>query len=429
MRSNVILLLLFVLIFNLNTSGQNKFDYLENLIDKAIELNPNIKMLQAKLEATKTRPAQNSNLPDPVLSIGATNLPVNSFSFTQEPMTGKMVSLSQAFPFPGKLSTTSEVFEQDIEVVRQEIEEEKNKLRLKVADAYFQLTFVREKIRLTEATKELFRTIKEVVQTKYEVNDASQQNIFKIELELTKLEENLSDLYSQEIISLSEINILLFRESDYSVETVGLDSFYVYEQFSSDSLLQKAKINKPVLSQIELMRDKAVKMEELSGYEFYPDFNLTLQYSQRDEIAATNNDLNDFFSIILGIKLPINYGGKKSAKVNEAVALQQLYNEQYQGNLQMLRVSIETSLAKLHSLLERENLIENASLIQAEENFSSALASYQVNKVDFINVTDALNKLLNLQIDLYKIRSDYYREIAQVEFLTGSNLLTNSDKF
>lgn len=429
MRSKVILLLLFVLIFNLNTVGQNKFDYLENLIDKAIELNPNIKMLQAKLEATKTRPAQNSNLPDPVLSIGATNLPVNSFSFTQEPMTGKMVSLSQAFPFPGKLTAASEVFEQDIEVVRQEIEEEKNKLRLKVADAYFKLSFIREKIRLTEATKELYKTIKEVVQTKYEVNDASQQNIFKIELELTKLEENLSDLYSQEIIARSEINILLFRESDYPVETAGLDSFHVYEPFSSDSLLQKAKINKPVLSQIELMRDKAVKMEELSEYEFYPDFNLTLQYSQRDEIAATNNDLNDFFSIILGIKLPINYGGKKSAKVNEAVALQQLYNEQYQSNLQMLRVSIETSLAKLHSLLERENLIENASLIQAEENFNSALASYQVNKVDFINVTDALNKLLNLQIDLYKIRSDYYREIAQVEFLTGSNLLTNSNKF
>ncbi|MDD3559324.1 MAG: TolC family protein [Melioribacteraceae bacterium] len=429
MRSNVILLLLFVLIFNLNTSGQNKFDYLENLIDKAIELNPNIKMLQAKLEATKTRPAQNSNLPDPVLSVGATNLPVNSFSFTQEPMTGKMVSLSQAFPFPGKLSTASEVFEQDIEVVRQEIEEEKNRLRLKVADAYFQLTFVREKIRLTKATKELLRTIKEVVQTKYEVNDASQQNIFKIELELTKLEENLSDLYSQEIIAQSEINILLFRESDYSVETAGLDSFYVYEPFSSDSLLQKAKINKPVLSQIELMQDKAVKMEELSEYEFYPDFNLTLQYSQRDEISKTNTDLNDFFSIILGIKLPINYGDKKSAKVNEAVALQQLYNEQYQGNLQMLRVSIEASLSKLSSLLERENLIENASLIQAQENFNSALASYQVNKVDFINVTDALNKLLNLQIDLYKIRSDYYREIAQVEYLTGSNLLTNSDKF
>lgn len=429
MRSKVILLLLFVLIFNLNTVGQNQFDYLENLIEKAIELNPNIKMLQAKLEATKTRPAQNSNLPDPVLSIGATNLPVNSFSFTQEPMTGKMVSLSQAFPFPGKLTAASEVFEQDIEVVRQEIEEEKNKLRLKVADAYFKLSFIREKIRLTKATKELLGTIKEVVQTKYEVNDASQQNIFKIELELTKLEENLSDLYSQEIIAQSEINILLFRESGYPVETAGLDSFYVYEPFSSDSLLQKAKIYKPVLSQIELMRDKAVKMEKLSGYEFYPDFNLTLQYSQRDEIAATNNDLNDFFSVILGIKLPINYGGKKSAKVSEAVALQQLYNEQYQSNLQMLRVSIETSLAKLHSLLEREDLIENASLIQAEENFNSALASYQVNKVDFINVTDALNKLLNLQIDLYKIRSDYYREIAQVEFLTGSNLLTNSDKF
>jgi outer membrane protein TolC len=164
-------------------------------------------------------------------------------------------------------------------------------------------------------------------------------------------------------------------------------------------------------------------LEELSEYDFYPDFNLTLQYSQRDEIASTNTDLNDFFSVILGIKIPINYGGKKSAKVSEAVSLQQLYDEQYQNNLQMLRIALEASTAKLKSLIQRENLIKDALLIQAEENFNAALASYQVNKIDFINVADALNKFLSIQIDLYKIRADYYKEIAQVEYLTGSNLL------
>lgn len=423
MRSKIIILLLFALFFNSNTVGQNKFDYLEHLVEKAIELNPNIKMLQAKLEAAKSKPAQNSNLPDPILSIGATNLPVNSFSFTQEPMTGKMVSLSQAFPFPGKLSTSSEVIEQDIEVVGKEIEEEKNKLRLKVANSFFQLSFVREKIRLTESTKELLKTIKEVVQTKYEVNEASQQNIFKIELELSKLDDALFEMQSQEQIALSTLNALLFQKSNSHIESLGLEPTYFFDIPVTDSLLIIAKSNKPTLAQIQLMKNKALKMQELSEYEFYPDFNLTLQYSQRDEIAATSTDLNDFFSVILGIKLPINYGGKKSAKINEAVSLQQLYDEQYQNNLQILRISLETSAAKLKYLIEREKLIENASLIQAEENFNSALASYQVNKIDFINVVDALNKLLSIQIDLYKIRTDYLQEIAQVEYLTGFNFL------
>jgi outer membrane protein TolC len=88
-----------------------------------------------------------------------------------------------------------------------------------------------------------------------------------------------------------------------------------------------------------------------------------------------------------------------------------------------LRIALEASTAKLKSLIQRENLIKDALLIQAEENFNAALASYQVNKIDFINVADALNKFLSIQIDLYKIRADYYKEIAQVEYLTGSNLL------
>jgi len=419
------MLLFFLICLLVVVNGQTKFPELENIVENATELSPDIKMLQAKLEATKTKPAQNSNLPDPVLSIGAVNMPVNSFSFTQEPMTGKMVSLSQGIPFPGKLSSAEKVYEKDIEVVSKEIEEAKNKLRMKIADAYFNLAFVREKIKTTEETKELFKTIKEVVQTKYEVNEASQQNIFKVELELTRLDDELSDLRSQEQVELGTLNSFMFRDSQSPISTIDLDSFYVMKSPVVDSLIQSAEINKPALAQIKLLKIKAKEMEDQSDYEFYPDFNLTLQYSQRDEIASTNTDLHDFFSVILGVRLPINYGGKKSAKIEEARSLQDLYEQQYQNNLQMLRISFETSTAKLKSLLERENIIENSSLVQAGENFNSALSSYQVNKVDFINVTDALNKLLSLETNLYKVRTDYYKEIAGLEFLTGTKLFQN----
>ena len=422
---NFMIFLFTLLLFSIAVFGQNKFDELNNLAEKAIELNPNIKMLRAKLEAVKTKPAQNTNLPDPTLSVGLMNMPTNSFSFSQEAMTGKMVSLSQAFPFPGKLSAASDVLEKDIESAQQEIQEEKNKLRLKITEAYFDLALVREKIIVANETKRLFNSINEVVKTKYEVNEASQQNLFSIELELTDLDNQLSELYASEKIAQATLNSLLYRNSSEDIATIPLDTLYSYNIPGIDSLINIAKTDRPQLTQFQIMENKAAMMKELADYDSYPDFNLTLQYTQRDKLDGSNMDLHDFFSVIVGVKLPINYGGKNSAKTSEAVSLADMYEQQYQNALQMLRISFESSTAKLNSLIEREDLTNNVLLMQAQENFNSALASYQVNRVDFVNVTNALTKLLNLETQLYKIRTDYYKEIASMEYLSGTELFQN----
>ena len=81
---------------------------LDSLISKAIDVSPKLKMLTAKQNAAESMVNVNSNLPDPMLTLGLANLPTNSFSFTQEPMTGKIVGLSQAVPFPGKLGAVAE---------------------------------------------------------------------------------------------------------------------------------------------------------------------------------------------------------------------------------------------------------------------------------------------------------------------------------
>lgn len=415
--------LIFLYLFSFyNTIAQSN-NKLNELISEAIALSPQIKQIESKLKVSESKIDQISNLPDPILTLGLTNIPVNSFSFTQEPMTGKIVSVSQGFPFPGKLSIAAKTLCKDIDIVSMEIEEEKNKLRFQIINTYYDLGFIREKIKTTEQIKMLYQTIKEVVKTKYEVNTASQQNIFKIEMELTRFDDEISELKSKEKISLATLNTLLFRKPESFISTVYLDTFYVLKNLNVDSLIQMAEINRPALAQIRLLKMKSNDMEEQANYQFYPDFNLILQYSQRDKISKTDTDLYDFFSVIFGIKLPINYGGKYSAKVYEAISQQDMYKQQYQNSLQMLRISLESSKAKLNSLIEREQIIKEGALVQARENFNSALASYQVNEVDFINVTDAINKIMNLENNLYKLRTDYYKEIAGLEFLIGTGLI------
>ena len=145
-----------------------------------------------------------------------------------------------------------------------------------------------------------------------------------------------------------------------------------------------------------------------------------MQYSFRDKIESTNTPLNNLLSVVVGISIPLNYGGKVSSKVEETKAMQSLYDEQYQMSLQVLRSSFGSSIAKLNSLQQRIKLISEGSLIQANENLKSTLTSYQVGQVDFLNVIDAQNSLLKIENDLYRLKTDYLNEIAELEFLTGT---------
>ena len=109
MRRNYIRL--FILIFIIPTSyiiGQQQNSILDSLIRTSIEVSPKINMLKAKRNAAYNRIEQNSNLPDPVLTLGLRNLPTNSFSFNQDPMTQTAIGLRQTIPFPGKLSAIGE---------------------------------------------------------------------------------------------------------------------------------------------------------------------------------------------------------------------------------------------------------------------------------------------------------------------------------
>jgi len=395
---------------------------LKALIDKAIEVSPKIKMLEMKKLAASNRIEQNSNLPDPMLTLGFANLPVNSFSFTQEPMTGKIIGLSQAFPFPGKLSEQSDVNRKDVDIVEQEILDAKNEIRKNVIKIYNELVYFRKAIEIANANKDLLNNIAEVVRTKYSVSTASQQNLLKVELEITNLAEKIEDLHSKESSQLAVINALLLRLSNSSIDTKNIQDIK-YQQLNVEALIDSAIKYRPFLEGIKEAKQKETLKNSLAGYEYYPNFNLALQYSFRDKIEKTNTPLDDFFSVMIGISLPFNYGGKVSSKIEETEAMQNLYDEQYQLSLQVLRSSFGSSIAKLNSLQQRIKLISEGSLIQANENLKSTLTSYQVGQVDFLNVIDAQNSLLKIENDLYRLKTDYLNEIAEIEFLTGAEFL------
>ncbi len=415
-------LILFGLLVLSNNIAWAQYASLDSLTAKAIELSPKIKMLKAKMDAAEYKIPQMSNLPDPMLTLGLMNLPTNSFSFTQEAMTGKVIGLSQKFPFPGKLNTMGKVSQKNTDIIAQEIDDAKNEIKKNVSDTYFELAFIRKSIFLENESKSLLKSIADVVRTKYSVNTASQQNLLKVELEKTNVNDKLDNLAGQEAAQLAALNSYLLRPAGSPVN-INFNFDFSFLSLSQTQLDSLAETNRPFLKGINLAVQKAALQKSLADYDYYPDFSIGVQYTQRDRLAQTNMNLHDLVSVVVGVSLPLNYGGKTTAKVEESESMQDVYRQQYNASLQILNSKFGSSVSKLNSLKNRINLIAKGLMPQAQQTLNAALSSYQVGRIDFLNVIDSENSLYKIETNLYRLKTDYLKEISSLEFLTGTKLI------
>ncbi|MCB0746872.1 MAG: TolC family protein [Ignavibacteriae bacterium] len=405
-----------------DVSAQEGDYYLESLIEQAVAKSPKIRELKSKYDVTFSRIEIGTNLPDPTLTLGLANLPTNSFSFTQEPMTGKIIGLSQGIPFPGSLKSKADVKAIDTAIVREEIEDLKNQIRSEVSTKYFDLQLTREEIEFAEESKSLLMQISEVAKSNFEVSKSSLHNVIQVEVQTTRVKDKIEMLTGKELSLVSELNVLLFRDETTPILNSKIKPI-IGNNFSLSSLVSLSEMERPFLRGIKYAVDKSRLMEESANYDFYPSFKFGLQYTQRDHIATSSMDLNDFLSVVVGISLPINYGGNKTSKVNEAQFLQSLYIEKYNSSIQSLEQSFSKVTAKLSELISREKLVNNSLLPQAEQLLKAALADYQVAKIDFVNVIKAESDILTIKTELATIRAEYYKNLAQIEFLTGKKII------
>ncbi len=429
MNSKILIVLLMITITIVNAqNSKTKTETLNDLINIAVSVSPEIKMLESKYKIAKSNIEIGTNLPDPVLTLGLVNMPTNSLSFTQEPMTGKIVGLSQAIPFPGALSSSADAKAIDTAIVKENIVDLKNKIRKEVAGLYYTLQFIRENIRYAYESINLLRQISDVVKQKFDVGNASLQNLVQIEVQITQVKNRIETLKSKERSVLSKLNALLLRESNAGINTPEVKPIKFFDT-GKVNLIELAKENRPLLKSIKIATKKAELLKKAAEYSFYPNFKLALQYSQRDYSAKTSTDYVDFFSVIVGISLPINYGGNKTEKVNRAIHLGSYYNDQYNTALQNLAKSIGTVNANLVEMYNRENLITKELLPQANQAFDAAIADYKVGKIDFANVIKAENDILNFNVELAKVRTEYYKNLFTLEYLLGeeiNNIAKNS---
>jgi outer membrane protein TolC len=156
---------------------------------------------------------------------------------------------------------------------------------------------------------------------------------------------------------------------------------------------------------------------ELARKGTLPDVDLSLQYGQRGD------GLPDMISATVSLPLPVFKGRKQDQQVTEASAQVAVLEGEHHEMVNAIRADV----ARLVSDIERDRtslaLSVKAILPQSRAALTSAAASYQVGKADFLTVLENQATVFNYETDYYRTLSDFASKVAELERVVGSEVL------
>jgi outer membrane protein TolC len=334
-------------------------------------------------------------------------------------MTQKQISISQKFPFPGKLKLKKEIARRELNQSEAEFAYQKLEIINKVKKTYYSLFFIEKSIEVTEKDKTILENCLKIARTRYSVGKGIQQDVLKAEVELSRMIEKLVVLRQKRTTITATLNTLIDRDPYAPLEgrpEVSRTPFTMDPEEIKKSSLE----DHPLLQSIRFVLERAESAYNLARKEYCPDFEVSFAYGQREDSPRQSRP--DFYSGFVGINIPIWYKTKQSRKVEEIRYTILSAKNRYEAVKNDLQFRISSLLAKIDQNSHLINLYRDGIIPQANHALNSSIASYQVGTVDFLTLLTNLLTLYRYELEYYKVLTDYEKNLADLELAMGKRL-------
>jgi len=389
---------------------------LRELLAEAAQKNPEVQAARRELDAARSRIGSAEALDDPMLEAGLINVPAQSLNLSREDMTMKMIGLSQRLPFPGKRALRREVAEKDAEAGEGNLRELVNRVRRDVTVAYLDLSLAEESIRLVGKNRGALEQFLSIAESRYAVGQGSQADVLKAQTQLSRMLDEQIKLGRERPVIEAEVNRALGRASAPRALTVGPPA--VRETaLRLEDLRASARGGRPQLLAQRSAMDRSAKALELARKDYFPDFDVRLQYGQRDNYQGMRRE--DMITFIVAINLPVWGESKREPRISEAEAMREQAARMYEARLAEVDTMLRQQVATAEQALKSVRLYETAILPQARLALDASLSAYKVGRVDFLTLLDSQMTVFNYETAYAANITSRNKALAEIEFLTG----------
>ena len=365
-------------------------------------------MAARMVEAKHARVPQAGALPDPVLMYGVMNegRPVPFETLGTNDFSEAYVGFSQEIPYHGKRGLREKVASEEASTEEWRYEGVKRRVAAQVAETYYDLYATHAALGIVDESLKLLDQLTKVARARLAVGQASQQDVLDAEVELSRLEERKSTLERRRVTIEANLQRLLLRTAPAPLgrpapvlETPLAESL--------EELLARAAEESPVVHESENQTSKAERSVDLARRERLPDFGVNLVYHNR-------GGLDPYYSFGGTLTLPIYAGRKQKQAIQEASADLGAARSANESVLSQVRFEVTESYFMASTADRLLRLYDEGILKQARLSLDSAIAQYQVGKVDFLTLVSSWRRLLDYNLAYHEQLAEHEKALARL---------------
>lgn len=395
---------------------------LAELAADVLERNPGVARARQRAAAAAVRAPQVRALPDPMASLTYFLLPPETRVGPQQ----VSVAVSQRIPGFGKLPLREQAAlyaaaaaEADVETLRLDAVTETRRL-------FYELAFHEQHEEIVRGERDTLVRYEEAARARYSAGMGMQQEIVRIQAQLTRLDTRLLEISERRANLLAALNALRDRPAGEPVTGLALPA--PREGAVDGEVLRASARMRPELAAADARIAEKKTMAELAEKEFRPEFTVGLGFTLvggREDAAGRampppdNGD--DILSLIGSVNLPV-HRRKLEAGLEQALAEERAAAEDRRQISASIERAIGDLAARLPLLYEHWHLLEKVLHVQAREALRSAEAAYTTGKFNAVDLLDAEVVLFEVRTAAARTLTDYAVARAELERATASPL-------
>jgi len=351
-------------------------------------------------------------LQDPKVRLNFANWPLNSLSYSQEPMTQLQLGLSQAFPKGDTLKLRGSKRRAQAQGQRYLQELRIREVTLDTRLTWLDLNyFTGARIKVSESRQAVAELV-EVIQAIFATGRQTSQDILRAEMELSLLDDRLVDIERKASMLRAKLARRIgTRAFEAKIPTALPGLKHPSDLTAVLALLDTHPAAKMQNAKVEVA-DNDVK---IAGEQYKPGWAVNVGY------GARGGDRSDFASVGVTMDVPLFTAKRQDKRVLAAKKSRQVSRLSKDTVLLELRKSLQVSRADWERLEERVTLYQGVVLERAKDTSEATLNSYQSGVSDFPELVRARLAELDAELKLLRLKADRMKAQAQLLFLEGEN--------
>ncbi len=376
---------------------------LKGYVEEGLLNNPDLEVWRNKVEAAIHGIPQAGAWPDPTIGFGLMNLPVNSFDFNQEPMTGLWINAGQMIPLADKPALKTKIAEYGYESTQYDQRTRELSISTSLAQIWYDWAYLEAALQTVEMNSVLLDNLVIVARKKYETGLGMQQDILRAETKRTQLDDMHAGLKQMALTTSRKFALQLGRSNNNDVQKPS-DLPNNFSSINSEELSHTMYTLNPKYLRMKSELSASETRSELAKRAWVPDLKLGAGYGFRQD-ADNGMERPDFFTITAGVSVPVFRNRKQTEAEQEMLAMERAVHAKLRSVELNLKFQLDKLLDEDQRLSEQILLYLDGIEPQAEATFAASTSSYSVGKSDFEALLMAQTALYNARLErLARIR-------------------------